>query len=584
MLDFFSSTSLLSLQALVTLEVDSIRQQATIPFQDRVEFDRIADMLNRQLAHHVQLHMYFSSFAIIPYLKALLLYLNTKSHLKAYYQPQMIYLTSDEINDLKPFRLLIEEYVNKDHKRLCIAYHSSLLGQLTGDEQFTFFHSLQTHPNIRLIVIKAQSSPLQPSMQNILPEPLSSADQMTLLSYYLEELEGFHQITIQPSALQHALYLAHRYLPQQDRLANSLLLLDSATARVQQILTTATSKTDLTNAALNDVISCYTRIPATHLQKSHFNPMAFTQHMAHEIFGQDEASHLVARCLQQAFAGINIQRGPLLSLLLYGPREVGKKSFIDTLVKYLFDQTDIIYVPDTPSRHAGSLLTLPFRCTHSPYSTPLKTLITNKPYVVLCLQNIDQLSQGLQDELNQILNRGNICLDNHFYDFQECMILMTVDADANSLALNDHTQVSADQPTTFSLAQFVERPAVANHVDYEECLGNATRALAAVPCAKGVPIVPFLPLSNKTIGKVMEKRLNKIALQLAEQHRIEFEFAPEVIQHLLNQASKQTGPVTHLDDLMWDVYAVLEKVLLNRQHIKKLYLQLNETGSQLRCA
>jgi ATP-dependent Clp protease ATP-binding subunit ClpA len=103
-------------------------------------------------------------------------------------------------------------------------------------------------------------------------------------------------------------------------------------------------------------------------------------------------------------------------------------------------------------------------------------------------------------------------------------------------------------------------------------------------------LVPFLPLNKKAIEKIIRLKLKILGKQLNARYEVELGYAPEVIRYLTNEvlikwdsSHQSINPSKALKQL----YFCIEQTILNQSNDKnfsnQLFLQLNETGTLLRC-
>lgn len=566
---------------------DEIEKQTNIPFKNRVEFATIADILNRKHCHHVVLNMEFSPFISIPYLQALLLYLANKDTLTNIYSTELIYASENIFFKTNHLTALLKQLDNDDRRRIIVFEQFDNFTNHPDLDHLHLFNALYQHPNSRLIILNTVQ-PLN-SYQEFYcfePSPLSFHENMILMKYHVIDLEKFHQVTIPENILPHAFYLAKRYLPSNDKFKNALLLLDSAAGRIKNHPTYHDPVVNI--AILNDVISCITQIPSSHLQRNQFNANEFIHAMQQDVIGQDDAIATIAMRIKQSFAGIQTQNGPLLSLLFAGCPYSGKKTMAHALVKHLFEQTNVIFNAQRPSCDLKSISKLKFYRNNEHQPLELKALIQQIPYAVIFIEDSDKMPESVQLGLQEILTSGFLSEANQQYDFHQAIIVLTTTQGALRLAkLIQPVSYQHEENTPLDLIKIVENEQNQHHLQADDSAEVAIEVSAKFSYGKNIRIIPFLPLTKTAIEKIIFKKLKSLIQKLEAHHNIELGFAPEIIRYLTEEAlHKQdldTGEID-IDEIFRKVYLSIEKAFFNRKTPKTLFLQLNETGQVLRCA
>lgn len=576
-------------------QAEEIAKQTLIPFRDRAEFAALTDILNRKNCHHVIFHSTFSPLMAIAYLQAFLFYLSSKATYARSYQPELIYISRDMLSsDWENHHLtLLQQKLNEtdEQKRIIVCENINALNSKRNF--YHIFNNLYHHPHCRLLILndnEAQRCENWGEFYYFKPLLPSYYDYMELIKHYSKTLETYHQVSIPDSLFPHAFYLARRYLPADDHLKNTLLLLDSGSARIKLHLRehSETDKYTLNMAVLNDVISCSTNIPASHLLRHYFNVNDFIHAVQQEVNGQDDAIATAARHIHHAFANLEAKRGPLLNLLFVGCQYSGKKTLAVALVKHLFEQTNVMIIAHKPTHDSKSLMDLKCYQYGEKSETSLKFLIRQMPYAVIFIENIDQMPKYIENNLQEIFMTGYLNEDNEQHDFHQAVIILTTKTGESylaKLAQSTFTQQETNQP--ISLMQYVENEHQQQFSLGNDCEEMKKDILAKFSFCQYTNIVPFIPLSKDAIEKIVTNKLKSTIQQLELNYKIELSYAPEIIHYLTEETIRhrdlETGRVD-IDQTFKSVYQAIEKAVFNRHIPKTLFLQLNETGQMLRCA
>lgn len=557
---------------------NDVNANLIIPFKDRAEFSALTDILLRKHYHHIVFQADFSAHAAIPYLKALLLYFT------AIRKAELI-IIDRRLKDLSEIMHLIE--ASRDTLYLVAFKDAEVLeSQPYLQDQL---YALCQNANCRVLLLNQYLiADDEDKFYYFTPQALTTPELMELLQYYCIDLATHHQVGIPEDMLPFAYHLAKRFLPADESIKNTLLVIDSAAARADSL--SDHREPTLGLAALNDVISRITQIPADKLHKLNFNVDELIQDLQQAVTGQDEAINQIAKEIQHSFTALHIQQAsrPLMGFLFAGCKFTGKKTMALALTKYLFEQKLIFSLAYKHKYNAKSILDITFHRYSEKNACTLKQLICNTPYAVIYMEDVDSISLTAQQQLQEILTTGYLNEDDKQYDFSNAIIILTTQLGAPLLAKTietDKDEIEDDGP--LDLIKFVNSERK-SHVAYNKDQSQLTQLMTTkLSFCNNLKIIPFTPLTRTALEKIIFKKLHALIQQLKTQYDIELGYAPEIIRYLTDTAfmsqKKETGEVD-VDKTFNGVYQSIEKVLLNRILPKALFLQLNETGQRLRCA
>ena len=220
------------------------------------------------------------------------------------------------------------------------------------------------------------------------------------------------------------------------------------------------------------------------------------------VIGQDHAVKIVLDAIYESRSGMNKKGQPMGSFFFLGPTGTGKTELSKSLVEFLFgDERALIRfdMSEFKEEHSVALL----------YGAPpgyvgyeegglLVNKIRQNPYSVVLFDEIEKAHKSVFDIFLQILDEGKLHDRlGRVGDFSNALILFTSNIGSQYIVDSFSKQVI---PTSNELLGIMEshfRP---------EFLGRLTE------------IVPFAPITDRTVVKIFDIHYNNMLKQLDEQH------------------------------------------------------------------
>lgn len=395
------------------------------------------------------------------------------------------------------------------------------------------------------------------------PVQVSEPSQETTLSILRSLLPRYsihHGLTFQPEALQAAVTLSVRYLPQRRLPDKAIDLLDEAAsrARLQAMAPPANLKaleSRVQNAALErdeaiaaqdyelaarcrdaeedfrqeldqarrrwqadrpapivtdqevaQVVSQWTGIPLTALtQTEKARLLALEDRLRRRVAGQEEAVAAVARAIRRSRAGLKEPDRPVGAFLFLGPTGVGKTELCRALAQALFGSEEALLrfdMTEFAEKHTMSRLTgAPPGYVGHEDGGELTEAVRRRPYSVLLFDELEKAHPQVWGLLLQILEDGVLTdAQGRQTDFRNTVIVMTSNVGGLSsgipLGFADENR-SADAQTDALQREL-------RQVFRPEFLGRLDE------------IIPFHPLGAGEMDAITRKLLSSFAHRLAE--------------------------------------------------------------------
>lgn len=278
--------------------------------------------------------------------------------------------------------------------------------------------------------------------------------------------EQHHKVTIEDEAIEAAVRLSDKYIPDRCLPDKAIDVIDEACAAVNlKGFTDAESKNDL-SAAFNDyvsgkitkekyfeelfektsslkpeshvtaedvesIIALQTQIPHEKFLLKRTDEIA--RILSEKIVGQNEAVMTLACALKRSGAGLRGSAGPIAALMFSGPTGVGKTELARLLALHLFGSEDALIRFDmsefsekyTVSRLIGS----PPGYVGHESGGELTERVRKRPSCVLLFDELEKADREVLGILLQLLDTGSLTDGlGRKVSFRSCIVILTTNA------------------------------------------------------------------------------------------------------------------------------------------------------------
>ena len=406
---------------------------------------------------------------------------------------------------------------------------------------------------------------LERRFQPVQLEPPTPAVAKTILATLRPRYESYHGLVITDEAIDAAVTLSQRYLPDRNLPDKAIDLMDEAAACVkiggakepedcstleqrrketisaleqairgqdfeqaallrdaevsfrhqleeaQQRWKAARTHAPLTvdGDAIAQVLSRWTGIPVTALTQDEASRLLHLEDALHRrVIGQTTAVHSIAAAIRRSRAGLQEENRPVGSFLFAGPSGVGKTELCRSLAQCLFGSEDALLRLDMSeymeAQSVSRLIGSPPGYVGYEEGGRLTEAIRKRPYRVVLFDELEKAHPDVWNLLLQILEDG-VLTDSQGQkaDFRNAILIMTPTAGAEVLA-------SAARPLGFSPTQ----PG-----DTEKALQTALRKVFRPEFLNRIDeIICFQPLSEPEVQEIATLMLNQSLKRLQKQH------------------------------------------------------------------
>ena len=352
------------------------------------------------------------------------------------------------------------------------------------------------------------------NLEKITVEEPTTEQTMEILKGIMPAYEEYHGLTLDEAVLTESIRLAKRYLTEKCLPASAIDLIDRTMAHVKvenDLGDEEQRHTELKTDDLTAVVAKQTGVPMGKVQtgeREHL--MGGEEALKKRVVGQDHAVKKVLDAVYEARSGLSKKGQPMGSFFFLGPTGTGKTELSKALAEFLFgDESALLRfdMSEFKEEHSVALL----------YGAPpgyvgyeegglLVNKIRQTPYSVVLFDEIEKAHKSVFDLFLQILDEGKLHDRlGRVGDFSNALILFTSNIGAKDIVAKFNSGQIPENNELMDIMQGFFRP---------EFLARLTE------------IVPFSPITDKTVTAIFDIHMKGLQKLLAEQD-ITLELTPE---------------------------------------------------------
>ena len=286
-------------------------------------------------------------------------------------------------------------------------------------------------------------------------------------------------------------------------------------------------RTEVGAEEIAEVVSRATGIPVSKMLQGERSKLLHMEEKLHErVIGQDEAVRLVSDAIRRSRAGLSDPQRPYGSFLFLGPTGVGKTELTKALAGFLFDADDHmvrIDMSEFMEKHSvARLIGAPPGYVGYEEGGYLTEAVRRKPYSVVLLDEVEKAHSDVHELFFQVFDKGWMeDGEGRAIDFRNTIILLTSNVGTDLVM-----KLTADP-------ELSPEPEALNKALREPLLQKFPPAFLG-----RLVTIPYYPLANDTLARIVRLQLGRIQKRIAEQHGIDFGYGDDAVQLVIKRCTE----------------------------------------------
>ena len=295
--------------------------------------------------------------------------------------------------------------------------------------------------------------------QMVTLKPPTEEETVEILRGLKSRYERFHGVVFKDEALEAAVSLSSRYMPDRCLPHKAIDVLDEAGSRVKlrflkrsedavpevesieapALVATEQGTVFVFRDDIDAVVARATGIPVMSIREDESNRLLRIEEEIHKrVVSQDRAISALARAIRRTRAGLRDAKRPVGSFLFLGPTGVGKTEVARGLAELLFgSERHLIRVDmsEYMEKHAVSrLIGSPPGYVGYEDGGQLTERVRRNPYCVVLLDEIEKAHHDIFNVLLQVFEDGRLTDSfGNLVDFKNAIVIMTSNLGARAI-------------------------------------------------------------------------------------------------------------------------------------------------------
>ncbi len=299
--------------------------------------------------------------------------------------------------------------------------------------------------------------------------------------------------------------------------------------------------------AVASVVADWTGIPVGKMVKNELRAiLELGATLGGRVIGQQHGLDMIARRIQTSRARLDNPNKPIGVFMLCGTSGVGKTETALALAEALYGgEQNVITINMSEFQESHTVSTLkgaPPGYVGYGEGGILTEAVRRRPYSVVLLDEVEKAHSDVHEIFFQVFDKGWMeDGEGRMIDFKNTIILLT--SNAGSELIMNMCKDPELLPDPDSLATALTEPL--QKVFPPALLGR-------------IVTIPYYPLTDEMLGKIVKLQLNRIKKRVAENHKIPFEYSEDAIKLIVKRCNNAESGGRIIDSILTNT--VLPKI------------------------
>jgi len=323
---------------------------------------------------------------------------------------------------------------------------------------------------------------------------------------------------------------------------------------------------------VGEVISGWTGIPVGKMMKDEIATILLLQGMlGNRVIGQPHALDVISQRIQTSRASLDDPNKPVGVFMLVGPSGVGKTETALALSDLLYGgEHNLITINMSEFQEAHTVSTLkgsPPGYVGYGEGGVLTEAVRRRPYSVVLLDEVEKAHPDVLELFYQVFDKG-MMEDGEVrqIDFKNNIMILTTNACTDQMM-----KLCADPETAPSPQALVQalKPEL-NKIFKPAFLGRMV-------------VVPYYPIRDEALKKIIVLKLNKIQRRIQENHKISLTYEDALIDEVARRCTEVESGARNVDNILTNsLLPDISRQLLGRmaegEKLKSIHVGIGEEG------
>jgi type VI secretion system protein VasG len=290
---------------------------------------------------------------------------------------------------------------------------------------------------------------------------------------------------------------------------------------------------------VGEVISAWTGIPVGKMLKDEIQSvLTLDQQLGNRVIGQSHALAAISERIRTSRASLEDPNKPIGVFMLVGPSGVGKTETALALSDLLYGgERNMISINMSEFQEAHTVSTLkgsPPGYVGYGEGGVLTEAVRRRPYSVVLLDEVEKAHPDVLELFFQVFDKGQMeDGEGREIDFKNTIIILTSNAGTDTLM-----KLTADPETMPSAEGLIKalKPEL-NKIFKPAFLGRMV-------------IIPYFPVRDEALKRIITLKLGKIQRRLYENHRIQLTYEDPLVEEVARRCTEVESGARNVDNIL----------------------------------